>query len=57
MVDKGVLGSELINKRRYRPKGIPVEDILSHIQNKEVGYVDVVQVSIIGKRYHIIYIK
>ena len=28
MVDKGVLGLVLINKRRYWPKGFPEEDIL-----------------------------
>ena len=28
MVDKGVLGLELIKKRRYWPKGFPSEDIL-----------------------------
>ena len=34
MVDKGVLGLELIKKRRYWPKGMPVEEIIRHIQNK-----------------------
>ena len=57
MVEKGVLGSALIRKRRYWPKGVPAEDIIWHMKNKEVGGVDAVQVSIIGKRYHIMAIK
>ena len=31
MVEKGVLGSALINKRRYWPKGVPEEEILWHM--------------------------
>ena len=57
MVDKGVLGSELIKKRRYWPNEMTVEEIILHIQHKEVGYVNAVQVSIIGKRYHIMSIE
>ena len=34
MVEKGVLGSVLINKRRYWPKGVPEEEILWQMQNK-----------------------
>ena len=34
MVKKGVLGSELIQKRRYWPKGVPAEEILWCMQNK-----------------------
>ena len=44
-------------KRRYWPKGVPEEEIIWHIQNKEVGDVDVVQGSIRGKSYNIIAIK
>ena len=57
MVDKGVLGLVLIKKRRYWPKGFPEEEILWHMQNKEVGDVGVVQGPIIGERYHIMAIK
>ena len=53
MVKKGVLGLALIKKRRYWPKGVPSEEILRNIQNKEVGDVDAVQGSIRGKIYHI----
>ena len=57
MVDKGVLGLDLIKKRRYWHKGVPSEEIIWHMQNKEVGYVDAVQGSIRGKSYHIMAIK
>ena len=40
MVEKGVLGLLLIKKQRYWTKGVPEEEILWHIQNKEVGNVD-----------------
>ena len=52
MDGKCVLGSELIKKRRYWPKGVPVEEILPHIQNKEVGDVNAVKESIRGEIYH-----
>ena len=57
MVEKGVLGSALIKKRRYWPKGVPAEEILRHMQNNEVGYVDVDQGPIRGKSCHIMAIK
>ena len=57
MVDKGVLGSTLIKKQHYWPKGVPAEEILRHMQNKEVGDVGAFQGSITGKRYHIMAIK
>ena len=57
MDGKCVLGSELIKKRRYWPKGVPVEEILWHMQNKKVWDVEAVQGSIIGKIYHIMAIK
>ena len=57
MVEKGVFGSQLIKKRRYWPKGVPSEDILWHIQDKEVGDVDAVQGSIRGNSQHIMAIK
>ena len=38
----------LIKNQRYWPKGVPSEDILRHIQNKEVRDVDAVQGSIRG---------
>ena len=31
MVEKGVLGSTLIKKWRYWPKGVPSEEILRHM--------------------------
>ena len=43
MVEKGVLSSELIKKRCYFLKGVPAEEILWHMQNKEVGDLDAVQ--------------
>ena len=43
IVEKGVFGSTLIKKRRYWPTGVPAEEILWHIQNKEFGDVDEVQ--------------
>ena len=46
MVENGVLGSELIKKTRYWPKGVPAEVILQHMKEKEVGDVDTVQGSI-----------
>ena len=48
---------ELIKKRCYSPKGVPAEEILLHMQNKEIGNVYMVQGSIIGKSYHITTIK
>ena len=57
MVEKGVLGSASIKKRCYWTKGVPAEEILWNMQNKEVGDVEAVQVSIIGKIYHIMSIK
>ena len=51
------MGSELIKKRSYCPKGVPEEEIIWNIQNKEVGDVDTVQGSIRGKIYHIMSIK
>ena len=40
MVEKGVMGSSLIKERCYWHKGVPVEEIICHMQNKEAGYVD-----------------
>ena len=57
IVEKGVLGSALIKKRRYWPKGVPAEEILWHMQNKQVGDVGAFQGSIRGKIYHIMAIK
>ena len=57
MVEKGVLGSVLINKRRYWPKGDPEKEILRPMQNKDIGDVEEVQGSIRGKNYHIMAIK
>ena len=57
MVEKSVLGSALINKRCYWPKGVPAEEIIWHMQTKEVGDLDAVQGSIRGKIYHIVAIK
>ena len=57
MVEKGVFGSALIKNQRYRPKGVPSEEILRHMKNKDVGDVDAVQGSIRGNSYHIMYIK
>ena len=57
MFEKSVLGLALIKKWCYWPKGVPEEDIIWHIQNKEVEDVDAVQGSIIGKSYHIMTIK
>ena len=48
------MGSELIKKQSYFPKGVPAEDILRHMQNKYVGYVEASQGSIRWKSYHII---
>ena len=42
IVEKGVLGSALIKKRRYWPKGVPEEDILRRMKNKEVVGVEAV---------------
>ena len=50
-------GSALIKTRRYWPKEVPAEEILQHMQNKEVGGVDAVQGSIRGKSYHLMDIK
>ena len=57
IVEKGVLGSDLIKKRCYWPKGVPAEDILRHMQNKYARDVDAFQVSIRRKSYHIVAIK
>ena len=57
MVEKGVFGSAIIKQRRCWPKGVPAEEILRHKKNKEVGDVETVQGSIIGKRYNIMDIK
>ena len=57
MVDNGVLGLELIKKQSYWPKGVPEEEIIRNMQNKEVGGVDAVQGSIRGKSCHIMAIN
>ena len=57
MVQKGVLELALIKKRHFWPKGVPAEEILWNIQNKEVGDVEAVQGSIRGKIYHIMAIS
>ena len=56
-VEKGVLGSAFIKKRRYWSKEVPAEDIVRHMKNKEVGDLDAIQGSIIGESYHIMAIK
>ena len=53
MVEKGVFGLVLIKKRRYWTKAVPADDIVQHMQNKEVGDMDDVQGSMRGKSYHI----
>ena len=40
MIEKGAFGLELIMKLCYCPKGVLVEEIIYHIQKKEVGNVD-----------------
>ena len=40
---KGVYTHALIKKRRYWPRHIPGDDILSHFANKEVGDVDAIR--------------
>ena len=57
MVEKGVFWSVLIKKQCYWPKGVPTEEIIRHMQNKEVGDVYSFQGSMRWNRYHIIYIK
>ena len=57
LVENGVLGSTSIKNRSYWPKGVPEEEILWNMKNKEVEYVDAVQGSIRGKSYHIMAIK
>ena len=57
MVEKGVLWSASIKKQYYWHKGVPAEEILRHMQNKEVGDLDAVQGPIRGKSYHIMAIK
>ena len=57
IVDKGVLGLALIKKRCYWPNGVPAEEILRHMQKKEVVDVDTVRGSIRGESYHIKSIK
>ena len=57
MVEKGVLGSVLMKKRSYWPKVVPAEEILWHMQNQGVGYVDAVKGSIRGRIHHIMAIK
>ena len=57
MVEKGFFGLSLIKEQHYWHKGVTAEEILRHMQNKEVGDGDAVQGSIIGKIYHIMDIK
>ena len=57
MVEKGVLELALIKKWRYWLKGVTADEIIWHMQKKEVGYVETFQGSIIGKSYHIMDIK
>ena len=57
MVEKGVLGSALIKKRRYCPKGVTAQAIIQHTQNKDVGDVEAVQGSIRGDIYNIMAIN
>ena len=39
VVERFFWGSALMKKQRYWPKGVASEEILQHMQNKEVGYV------------------
>ena len=57
IVEKGVLGSAIIKKRYYWPKGVPEEEILWYMQNNQVGDLDAVQGSMRGKIYHIMDVK
>ena len=57
MVDNGVFKQTLTKKQRYCPKGVPAEEIIWHMKNKEVWDVDEFQGSIIRKSYHIMDIK
>ena len=57
VVKKGIFRSALIKKRCYWPKGVPLEEIIRKMQNKEVGDVEAVQFSIRLNRYHIMAIK
>ena len=57
MIEKGVLGSALIKKWFYWPKGVQEKEIIWHMQLKYVGDVDAVNYTICGKSYHIMAIK
>ena len=57
IVENSVSGLTLINKWRYWPKGLPAEDIILHMQLKEVGDMDAVNYVIHWKSYQITYIR
>ena len=52
-----VYGSALIKKIQYRPKGVPEEKMIWHMQQKKVCDVNSFPNIIFGKRYHTIYLK
>ena len=57
MVEKGVFGSVLIQKRRYCTKGVPEVYIIWNIQQMEVGDLYTFPYTIHGKRYYIMTLK
>ena len=37
--EKGLYCTSVVKKKRYWPKGIPGEEIVAHLKEKEPGYV------------------
>ena len=41
--DMGVYAADLIKKQRYQPKGVPGDLIDTHVEDKEVGDVGIIE--------------
>ena len=54
---KGVFAAALIKKRRYWPKYIPGDAIITHFGDKEIGASDALQGELDNVRFHIVGMK
>ena len=43
LLEFGVYAAGLTNKRKYRPKGVPGDDIDQYFSDKDVNYVDILE--------------
>ena len=54
---KGIFAAALIKKRRYWPKFVPGDAIISHFVGKEIGKSDALQGEMDGIRFHLVGMK